>query len=212
MDRVSKVVVGIDFGEESQRALSSAIEIADADGGELHALYVDQPPVDVANAFALPPPPRLEEDLARLREMVSEAVRLVVARRGKLGLKHVTVHGTVGAPASEIARFAAEIDADIVVVGTHGRRGLDRAFLGSVAEKTIRLCGCPVLVIREKKHPTVEKIPEIEPPCPDCVQRRFETKGEELWCARHTGHHPKAHVYSYEGPSSDSARPWGFTS
>jgi nucleotide-binding universal stress UspA family protein len=211
MNRVSKVVVGFDFGEASRRALATAIDIADADGGELHAIYVEQPPVDVVNAFALPPPPSLQEDLTKLREIVAESVRNVIARRGKLGIKHVTVHGAIGAPASEIARFAAEVDADIVIVGSHGRRGLERAFLGSVAEKTLRLCGCPVLVVREKKHPAVDKIPEIEPPCPDCTKRRFETKGNDLWCARHSTHHPKAHVYSYEGPSSDGARPWGFT-
>jgi len=213
MDRKKIIVVGIDFGEPSERALRAAIDLAsEGDGAELHAIYVEQPPADVLNAYALPPPPSLERDVARLRDLALERVREAIAVRGALRLRSLTVHGAIGVPAREIARFAAEMSADLVVVGTHGRRGLDRAFLGSVAEKTIRLCGCPVLVVREKDHPAVQKEPEIEPPCAACVQRRFETKGKELWCARHAEHHPRAHAYSYDDLSSDASRPWGFTS
>ena len=49
-------------------------------------------------------------------------------------------------------RTGAKLNADIVVLGTHGRTGLKRLLIGSVAEKVVRLAGCPVLVVREKKH------------------------------------------------------------
>jgi hypothetical protein len=107
-------------------------------------------------------------------------------------------------------KFASAIDADVVVLGSHSRRGLDRFFLGSVAEKVVRRCGCPVTVVRPKQHAPVDKEPQVEPPCPDCLQRRGATAGKELWCARHAEHHPRAHVFHYEGKSNDAARPWGF--
>jgi nucleotide-binding universal stress UspA family protein len=53
-----------------------------------------------------------------------------------------------GPPASTIAETAAEEEADLVVVGTHGRSGLDRLIVGSVAERVVRLATCPVLVVK----------------------------------------------------------------
>jgi nucleotide-binding universal stress UspA family protein len=51
-----------------------------------------------------------------------------------------------------LVEVAAELDADIIVIGTHGRTGLKRILLGSVAEMVVRRAGCPVFVVREKLH------------------------------------------------------------
>jgi nucleotide-binding universal stress UspA family protein len=58
----------------------------------------------------------------------------------------------VGGPAAEIVMLAAELLADLVVVGMHGRCGMRRLLAGSVAESVVRHCGCPVLVVRPKGY------------------------------------------------------------
>ena len=70
------------------------------------------------------------------------------------------VHGQVladslvrsGSPAIEIIAAAKELDADVIVISTHGYTGLTHVFLGSVAEHVVRRAPCPVLVVREKEH------------------------------------------------------------
>ena len=58
----------------------------------------------------------------------------------------------VGVPSDELTQVASDKNADLVVVGTHGRTGLSRILLGSVAEATVRKAACPVLVIRPKNY------------------------------------------------------------
>ena len=79
--------------------------------------------------------------------------------------------------------MAARVDADIVFVGTHGRTGVKRALLGSVAERVVRGASCPVLVIRDKDY-HLTLAPEIEPACPDCLAKQKATHGKTLWCDR----------------------------
>jgi len=80
-----------------------------------------------------------------------------------------------------------------VVVGTHGRRGLTRMMLGSVAEATVRLAPCPVLVVRPKALPA--SVPAIQPPCPLCIEARRASGGKEYWCEQHSQHHGQRHTY-----------------
>jgi hypothetical protein len=80
------------------------------------------------------------------------------------------------------------------VVGTHGRSGLARWRMGSVAEGIVRNATCPVWVVREKEH-HAPHVAEIEPPCPDCLEAQRATGGTTLWCARHSQHHPRAHLH-----------------
>lgn len=208
------LLVAVDFSESSVRALDAALDLSASKGAPtvLHTLFVEEVPLDVIGSYALPPSPALPRDVERLKTLVLERIRAAIERHGTLPIHHAEAHGATGSPAREIAHLAAELGADLVLVGTAGRRGLERALLGSVAEKTVRLCGCPVLVVRAKSHAEVARVPEVEPICPECVDRRFQSKGAELWCARHSEHHPRAHVYSYESPSVDAARPWGFDS
>jgi hypothetical protein len=97
-------------------------------------------------------------------------------------------------PAHEIAQLASDLEADLVVVGTHGRRGASRLLLGSVAEGVVRLAPCAVLVVRPKAPPDVEA-PKIEPPCPRCLEARRASGGKELWCEQHQQRHGRRHTY-----------------
>jgi nucleotide-binding universal stress UspA family protein len=58
----------------------------------------------------------------------------------------------VGRPFEEIVRYAKVHDVDLIVIGSHGRRGLSHLLLGSVAERVVRTAGCPVLTVRPDQH------------------------------------------------------------
>jgi nucleotide-binding universal stress UspA family protein len=205
---IRKIVVGFD-GSLGESVLADAFSIARREGHvELHVIQVVAPVVEAA----LSPMVTLSagDEVERLRAHLQTAVQNEIAKQGELRVGAVVAHVAIGAPAYEIVDLASRLDADLIVVGTHGRHGIGRALLGSVAEVVVRRAGCPVIVTRPKSHATREKIPQIEPICPDCEKTRAESKGESLWCARHLEHHPRAHVYGYEARSTDAARPWGF--
>ncbi len=124
----------------------------------------------------------------------------------------IFLHARIGAPTKELLNLAVEADADLIVVGTHGRTGVQRMLLGSVAERVVRYATCPVLVARGVYHDldaenidaAVEFAPE--PPCAGCVAKREETDGATWWCDEHGRPHEEAHVYSYRrGKKSASA-------
>jgi nucleotide-binding universal stress UspA family protein len=81
-----------------------------------------------------------EDALTRLRDMVPDAFREVW-----------NVETASGNPADAIVRLAQDRQADLIVMGTHGRTGLQHVLLGSVAEKVVRLAPCPVLTVRYKR-------------------------------------------------------------
>jgi nucleotide-binding universal stress UspA family protein len=110
----------------------------------------------------------------------------------------VTPHIIVGAPKREIVDLASRLEADVVVVGSHGRTQLARFLLGSVSEYVVRHAVCSVLVTRPKES---VDIPPIEPPCPDCLAVRAKSGDVMAWCARHSIHHPHAALH-YESPAS----------
>ena len=202
-----RIVVGVDASDLGDGVLRNAFELAVSRAPtEVHALRVIEPMVDPLVGVL----PSTNEELARLEEQVRGAIQREIQARGALAIASVVAHVVLGAPARALVELAAQLDADTVVVGTHGRRGLRRALLGSVAEEVVRTSGCPVLVVRPKDHAVELRVPTIEPLCDECAQARQASGGAELWCARHREHHPRAHVYHYDEPSVDSVRPWGF--
>jgi nucleotide-binding universal stress UspA family protein len=191
-------VVGIDFSPMSIRALDEALEITSLRGGEVHVVYVDHElPPDLLWAASTGQPFDADASLAKVHQHAEERVQAAVARSGALSMTRVVTYVRRGSPAQQIADLAASLDADLVVVGSHGRHGVERFLLGSVAERVVRLARCPVWVVRSKDHAAELKVPEIEPPCPDCLARRAATGGTELWCGRHAEHHLRPHRYSY---------------
>lgn len=207
-------VVGIDFSELSNHAVDSALEITSLRGGELHVIYVE-PERAVESALAeswkheIDPASAVEKVRQRALERVGE----VEKRLGKPTQVRVVAHFRRGSPAKEVAQLATDLDADLVVVGSHGRSGAARLFLGSVAERVSRLARCPVWIVRPKRHDQSLRPPEIEPPCPECVNQRFATRGKELWCARHAEHHIRAHGFRYvsDGLYDPSTTPYEST-
>jgi nucleotide-binding universal stress UspA family protein len=138
---VQKVVVPTDFSDLSLEALETARTLTGGDASRIHVVSVLVPIV--------PPSPGITwgtvDDTVRSAR-VREALDELLAQRG-LGDAKVTV--CIGSPANEIADIAASTGADLIVVTSHGRTGLVRAALGSVAERIVRLANCPVLVLKK---------------------------------------------------------------
>lgn len=104
----------------------------------------------------------------------------------------VTTHLTAGTPVREVLQLANDIQASLVIVGTHDLRGPKRLLLGSVSEQIAKKAQCPVLVVRPVGYVAAEL--EIEPPCPDCVATQTATNGAQLWCERHSHSHRRIHT------------------
>ncbi|MBM4361370.1 MAG: universal stress protein [Deltaproteobacteria bacterium] len=162
------IVVGLDFSDLSQRALGAALEQSRGNAhAELHVLVVAEPQGILVR---LPGATEAEsEEAAResARARVATLVEThVKSHPGPLGIDRIAVYVAAGEPASLLTDLAEAVDAELVVVGTHGRRGLRRFFLGSVASKVVRDAPCGVLVVRPGDFLEGEPVPSIEPPLP----------------------------------------------
>ncbi len=150
MARTRRWLVGLDRSELGFLALTEALETAADRGGEVHALFVYQPLGDATNLYAGPADPALEHELDRLAPLVHAHVDGFASRTGSA--PPVVLHGAIGPAADALITVAATLDADAIFIGTHGRTGLKRLVLGSVAEQVVRKAGCPVHVARERVH------------------------------------------------------------
>lgn len=193
------IVVGVDFSEASELAVQRAFELAaDQPSSEVHLINVVQSygsqvayemPLDASALTVL----TVAEAGQRFKTYADQAIaRFMTQSPGKLFGRAFT-HIRYDSTADEIAQLAADLEADLVVVGTHGRRGFSRMLLGSSAEATVRLAPCPVLVVRPKAVP--EAPPRIEPPCPRCLETRRASGGNEQWCEQHRERHGQRHIY-----------------
>lgn len=196
------IVVGVDYSATSDLALQRAFELAtEKQNAEVHIVYVLQTlgalaPLDLGITSSGPDPVTLAEAAEQLRryadKRLQEYKQHATATGDKLFDRAVS-HLRLDAPAHEIAQLATDLEADLVVVGTHGRRGASRMLLGSVAENVVRLAPCPVFVVRPKA--VDESVPKIEPACPRCIETRRATAGQELWCEMHRERHGRRHTY-----------------
>lgn len=191
------VLLGTDFSKASQRAFAAAFEQAALhEDGELHVLTAtmaaadDGPPHHEDYATWGPVPlVSIAELEAQLRRYVSERIEAlgrVTARPHRIEL-----HVAVDVPTMAIVQLASDLEAAVIVVGTHGNHGLTRWLLGSVAEGVVRQAPCPVLVV--PPEPTSLRAPVIEPPCPRCLEARRDGRG--LWCDQHSEKHGRRHTY-----------------
>jgi nucleotide-binding universal stress UspA family protein len=158
------ILVAVDLNPGSSLLLDRALSMACArSDAELHVLTVSEPRVPLAAYPGMVPPPAAEGiDAEQVVAFCKKEIDLFEAAHANVKIPHVFVHTAIGVPADEIVWLAASLDADMIVVGTHARRGLKRLLLGSVAEKVVRLAGCPVLTVRDKSHNAEWRVPEIE--------------------------------------------------
>ena len=148
---IRHVLCAVDFSECSRRALHHAIAVANWYGAWLSVLYVhpvSRPPF--ASSVALLSPADHAELIAQLRTLVPDRVRGVVPVEFLIFEGHA---------AEEILAEAEH--ADLVVLGTHGRSGLEHVVLGSVAEKVVRKAVCPVMTIPPTAPDATAAVPDL---------------------------------------------------
>jgi nucleotide-binding universal stress UspA family protein len=147
MTEFKRILVPTDFSEGAESALDVAIDLSKKYGAQITLLHCYEVPLYVYSG-APPVPadywtPIQNAASRRLEAAVAELARRSPEAKGLL---------SQGAPWEQILHAADETKADLIVMGTHGRRGLTHVLLGSVAEKVVRLSPVPVLTVREGKR------------------------------------------------------------
>src|SRR5688572_930416 len=136
-ERIATVLVPTDFSEESFKALRYGAALARKAGAAFHVVHVAE--IDFAPpGAALPgrnPLADKDEEARALRQQIQEVIGPGIAP---------TFHGRTGRAFDQIVRFARELEADVIVMSTHGRTGLKRLVLGSNAERVVQHSSCPV--------------------------------------------------------------------
>lgn len=140
-----KILVATDFSECAEQALDYAVALAGKLDAKIHLLHVIVIPAMAIPEVGIAVSSTLIESTARTQqtELDKRASRYAAA-----SLETVLRTGDARDVIIDVAR---EIDADLIVMGTHGRRGVRRALIGSIAESVVRTAPCPVLTIREHK-------------------------------------------------------------
>jgi nucleotide-binding universal stress UspA family protein len=142
----SKVLCAVDFSSGARDALEDAADLARRFGAQLTLVHVLDAPRAMGARPSVPPPELLEREARQLGRRL-EGWRHEAERIAGAPVRTVIADGP---PAAEIARLAESGDFDLVVTGTHGRHGVGRLLLGSVAERVVRDAPCPVLVARAR--------------------------------------------------------------
>jgi len=141
------LLVAVDPSDPCPYVLPQALAFAAAMRASLHVLTVVSEPLhEPWTGYA--PGPSLVDELDRERAAAQTRVERLVPRRA-LRDGRITVMTAWGEPAEEIVRYARRHQADVIICGTHGRRGVDRLLMGSVAEQLLRTAPCPVLTVRD---------------------------------------------------------------
>ena len=147
MSAYRRILVAVDGSAASSKGLREAIRLAKAEGATLCILHVVNDYLAMASMEGVAPPPDL-------RPLLRESGERILARAKALAAKHrlepvVALREVPSGPAAEsIVREAKKQRADLIVLGTHGRRGLRRLVLGSDAEEVVRTASVPVLLVR----------------------------------------------------------------
>ena len=145
---LNRILVAIDFSADSEPALDAALDLARRNDGRVTLLHVCQPPPYSTPNYGMfvPSPDELADVLIGARQALVEYKKRCAAKGATVDTALVT-----GPPAEEIVRYATVHDFDLVVVGSHGRRGFRRFVLGSVAEAVVRTADRPVLTVHRQQ-------------------------------------------------------------
>ena len=154
MSRIDRVLCATDFSESSESAVLCAAQVAQLFDAELHLLHVTVLH-DLGHGFG-------DSSFTVLASAISEGAKRALddtlpgTRIGERPIRRVERRGIAVAP--EIFDYAEESGADLIVLGSHGRRGFQRFFLGSVSQEVVRRSRCPVLTVG------IDTALESEPP------------------------------------------------
>jgi len=141
--KIRRILIAVDGRPVSVQAAEVGIELASSLGAEIAFVHAIEP--GLVQATGVTPAELLAEAESEARSLMDGFCRLVPQTHQPLEFVHV------GKPAHEIVRTAKEWPADLIVIGSHGRHGIKRALLGSVADGVMWHAPCPVLVIRARE-------------------------------------------------------------
>ncbi|MBI5197126.1 MAG: universal stress protein [Nitrospirae bacterium] len=145
MLKIKKILVPVDFTDYSNSVVDYAVMLARQFEAEITLIHAIEPFTYTTTDTLL-----VTDHYAALKEI---ARPLMAALHQKVSKKGVKVKSllTRGTPHSEIVGKARKSRSNLIVIGTHGRKGLERFLLGSVAERVVRLAPCPVVTVRVDK-------------------------------------------------------------
>ncbi len=147
MIRIRKILYTTDFSPYSNQAYFHAISLAEKHYASLTILYVYVPGASIPGSEEVPDRDYWQDMLEQIRPVDPT-----------IPVNHVLLDGD---PATEIVRFAHDARMDLIVMGTHGRTGLERLLMGSVAEKVMRDAPCSVLVVKLPRAITVPEKSDV---------------------------------------------------
>lgn len=148
MSRLRRILHPSDFSSASGAAFGRAVAMAKANRAQLLLVHVLAPSVPIAGEGYMSP--KVYEDLeASAHAYGQKRLSALQAKARKAGVKAVTLL-LDGVAHERIARAAKSKKADLIVIGTHGRTGFAKFFLGSVASRVVAVAPCPVLTVRGK--------------------------------------------------------------
>jgi nucleotide-binding universal stress UspA family protein len=200
------LLVAVDFSELSDRALHEAFaQASQRASAEVHVLSALPTIGDALSVYgALDEKPFLGEAVQKLRAHAEQELdKFRLANPGASSSFPMISHAIVDTPAHAIVQLASQLAADLIVIGTSNRKGVERLLLGSVAEGTVRNARCPVLVIPAPPEPEAEVA--LAPACPECVQVRAASAGKDFWCEQHRERHGRRHTYHQSDRSGSSS-------
>ena len=151
MIALKKILVPTDFGEAADAALNYARALARSFGASIEVLHVAEDLASrmFAGELYAAVPPTLQADVEDSARKQLDA-RLIDNDPDPLPVRRIVIASN--APALSIVNYAKETGTDLIVMGTHGRGAMAHLLMGSVAERVVRLAGCPVLVVRHPEH------------------------------------------------------------
>lgn len=146
--KITKILFPTDFSEGSLVALPYAVDMARTHNAKLYMMHILYDIVSASGLYI----PHTSVDLM-YREMESSATRELEAfgMDMRKDIKDVEYKVVRGLPYEEILKFAKDTDIDMIVVGTHGKTGIDRVIMGSTAQRLVRHSIFPVLTVKAQK-------------------------------------------------------------
>jgi nucleotide-binding universal stress UspA family protein len=141
---IKRILAAVDFSEPSTAATDTAIAFARAFGASIELVHVA-----ADAAYPLPPPVDVAVPPLDMTKIMEEVERSLDAEHDRVRAAGVPCESAtlVGRPDTEIVSHADDTQADLIVMGTHGRSGLAHVLLGSVAERVVQHAHCPVLIV-----------------------------------------------------------------
>ncbi len=145
MKTFKNILFPLDFSESSKKIIPYVVAMAQAFQGQVHLLYVVRD-FKYLTSFHVPHP-----SLDQLENEVLENAQKMISRVADENFNACTTRVLSGDAATEIIHYAENKKIDLIIMGTHGRKGLDRTFFGSVAENVVKNAPVPVMVINPYK-------------------------------------------------------------